>query len=72
MMHYIGDVPPDGCTCRLINYSDSGGWYLKSRDPHCSYHGSGGGCAWCRGQESAKNCGCIDACDSPACEGVAS
>lgn len=33
------DALPDDCTCSWINYSDSTGWFLKSRDPYCPSHG---------------------------------
>ena len=31
--------PPDDCTCKWVNYSDHGGWDLRSRDPRCPRHG---------------------------------
>lgn len=32
----------DDCTCKWVNYSDHGGWYLKGRDPKCPIHGKAG------------------------------
>jgi hypothetical protein len=29
----------DGCTCRWVNYSDSTGWFLRSRNTRCPVHG---------------------------------
>lgn len=39
-MYYM-EVAPDDCTCKLVNYSDYGGWYVKHRDPGCPHHGDG-------------------------------
>lgn len=33
-------VIPDGCTCKWINYSDNGGWYLRGADQNCPVHGT--------------------------------
>ena len=33
------DVPAEDCTCQWVNYSDNGGFYLRSRDPDCPAHG---------------------------------
>lgn len=32
-------VVPDDCTCKWINYSDWGVWYLQQRDTRCPRHG---------------------------------
>jgi hypothetical protein len=32
------DVIRDGCTCRWINYTDDGGWFLIADDPDCPAH----------------------------------
>lgn len=35
------DVIGDDCTgCKWVNYSDNGGWYMKSRSRKCPAHGS--------------------------------
>ena len=36
------DVPADDCTCKWVNYSDSTGFFLRSRDPGCPVHGNAG------------------------------
>ncbi len=34
------DVISEECTgCKWVNYSDHGGWYLKSRSKKCPVHG---------------------------------
>jgi hypothetical protein len=38
---YVGEVAPDDCTCRLVNFSDYSGWYMRSRNPSCPHHGYG-------------------------------
>ena len=36
------DAISDDCTgCKWVNYSDNGGWYLKSRSSQCPVHGDG-------------------------------
>ena len=31
----------DDCTgCKWVNYSDNGGWYMRSRSKTCPVHGS--------------------------------
>jgi len=35
------DVISDDCTgCKWVNYSDGGGWYMRSRSKKCPVHGS--------------------------------
>lgn len=43
VMYYTEVQPHDDCTCRWINYSDGGGWYMKRRDRNCPIHGDGAG-----------------------------
>lgn len=36
---YYEVSPPDDCTCRWINRSDSSGWEMVTRDDDCPIHG---------------------------------
>jgi len=38
-MSIYAEVLSDECTCRWVNYSDHGGWHLRSRNPQCPVHG---------------------------------